>query len=225
MKNLTLAVAAALTIGAFSTPTLANYPEAANVSTYGVAVVDIGWIFDHHNAFTAAMEQMKAQMKQIEDQLKIERDKIAGMEKELQEITKTLSTTSPQYRAKDEEVARAKADFNLKMNSYRKDLMTKESQVYFQTYRQVNAAVAAYAKQRKIGLVLRFNGDAPSEDNRTDIIKAINNPIWYQDNIDITREVLTIVNGGAPSRVTTGQGNQAAPAVSSNPNGQIPLPK
>ncbi len=221
MKNLTLAVAAALFVGAYGTPTLANFPEAANVSTYGVAVVDIGYVFDNHKAFTAAMEQMKGQMKQIEDQLKAERDGIAKKEQELQDIAKQFNTTSPQYREKDEQVARAKADFNLKMNSLRKDLMTKESQVYFQTYRQVNAAVAAYAKQRKIGLVLRFNGDAPDEANRGDIIKAINNPIWYQDNIDITREVLTIVNGGVTAPTNVGPTGQP-PAVSTNPAGQLP---
>jgi Skp family chaperone for outer membrane proteins len=169
------------------------------------------------------MEQMKAQMKQIEDQLKAERDEIAKQEVALQDTAKQFSTTSPQYREKDEQLARAKADFNLKMNSLRKDLMTKESQVYFQTYRQVNAAVTAYAKQRKIGLVLRFNGDTPNADNRGDIIKAINNPIWYQDNIDITREVLTIVNGGAPAPVNAGTQAPAATVGTrpTSPTGQV----
>jgi Skp family chaperone for outer membrane proteins len=196
VKNLTLAVAAALTVGALSTPALADHPEAANVSKYGVAVVDVGYVFDNHRAFTAAMNAMKAEMKQIEDSLKGQRDKIAQQEADLVKQGTQVATTSPEYRKAEEDLARAKADFNLKMNSLRKDLMTKESQVYFKTYQQVSAAVTTYARQRNIGLVLRFNGDPPNPENRGDIIKAINNPIWHQDNIDITRHVLEIVNGG-----------------------------
>lgn len=199
MKNLSLAVAAALIIGALSTPAFADRPEAANVSKYGVAVVDVGYVFDNHQAFTAAMNAMKDEMKKIEDSLKAKRDAIAKKEAELVQLGETVATTSPQYRQAEEQLARAKADFNLQMQSLRKDLMTKESQVYFKTYQQVSNAVTAFARQRNIGLVLRFNGDQPNPDNRGDIIKAINNPIWYQDNIDITRHVLDIVNGTAPT--------------------------
>lgn len=213
MKNLTLAVAAALTVGALSTSALADHPEAANVSKYGVAVVDVGYVFDNHRAFTAAMNGMKDEMKKIEDALKAQRDAIAKQEADLVKLGTQVATTSQQYRDAEEALARAKADFNLKMNSLRKDLMTKESQVYFKTYQQVSAAVTTYARQRNIGLVLRFNGDPPNPDNRGDIIKAINNPIWHQDNIDITRHVLEIVNGGAaPAPGAATATRPAAPA-------------
>lgn len=215
MKTLSLAVAAALTIGALSTPAIADKPEAANVSKYGVAVVDIGWVFDNHQAFTAAMNSMKEEMKKIEASLKTRRDAIAKQEAELVKLSETMATTSREYRQAEEALARAKADFNLQMNSLRKDLMTKESQVYFKTYQQVSHAVTTVARQRNIGLVLRFNGDQPNPDNRGDIIKAINNPIWHQDNIDITRYVLDIVNGpGATAPPATAQ-NQ--PPVTANP--------
>lgn len=208
MKTLKLAVAAALSLSVFGAPALADYPEAANVSKYGIAVVDIGYVFDNHSGFVATMKSMKSQMEQIEQSLKTERDRIAAQEKQLAE---NLKPNTPEYKALDEQIARAKADFNLKMNSLRKDLMAKESQVYFQTYQQVRSAVTNYARQRNIGLVLRFNGEEPNPDVRPDIIKAINNPIWHQDNIDITREVLAIVNGGAATRVSNQQGAVAQP--------------
>lgn len=205
MKTLISAVAATVILGVTCTATQAAYPESANVSKFGVAIVDIGYIFDQHKSFTAAMEGMKKEMKQIEDSLKTKRDAIATQEKGLVEMAKTIATTSPQYKAADDRLARAKADFNLEMNKLRKDLMQRESRIYFQTYKQVKSAVARYAQQKNIGMVLRFNGNEPNPEVRPDIIKAINNPLWYYDNIDITREILDIVNGGPTAPVASGR--------------------
>ena len=59
-----------------------------------------------------------------------------------------------------------------------------------------------YAQQNNIGLVLRFNGDQVNPDRPEAILKAINKPVVSQNNIDITPDVLALLNrGGSPGGV------------------------
>ncbi len=197
VKTLPLAVAAALLTLATSYPAQAQHPEAANAPKFGIAVVDISYVFKEHKRFIATMEGMKNDMKGIEDQLKSKRDAIAQME----EARNRLEVGSADFKKLDDQLATEKAKFNLEMDRQRKNLMEKESQVYFSTYQEVSYAITNYAKQRNIGLVLRFNGDKPDPNKRPDILKDINKPVVFENNIDITRDILAIVNGGAATNV------------------------
>lgn len=193
MKTLTMAVAATLVSLAASVPAGAQHPEAVNAPKFGIAVVDISYIFKEHKQFIATMEGMKAEMEGIQGKLKSKRDSIAKME----EARNRLDPGSPDYKKLDNELATAKSNFNLEMDRLRKDLMERESKVYFSTYQKVSYAIANYAKQRNIGLVLRFNGDKPDPNKRPDILKDINKPVVYENNIDITRDILAIINNGS----------------------------
>lgn len=205
MKTLNLAVAAALVIGIASSSAQAQYPEAANAPKYGIAVVDISYVFKEYKNFTATMEKMKEQMKGLEANLKSKRDAIAQLEEE----RNRHNPGSDEFKTLDDKLATQKASFNLEMDRARKDLMEQESKVYFSTYQQVSYVIGEYAKQRNIGLVLRFNGERPDPNNSRDILKDINKPVVFENNVDITRDIVAILNGGA-----------AAPAVGS---GQQPL--
>lgn len=211
MKTFALAVAAALLIGVASPHAQAQHPEAANASTFGIAVVDISFVFKNHDQFKARMEQMKNEMKGIEDGLKAKRDGIARME----EARNNLKPGTPDYKLKDDELAQAKAGFNLEMNRLQKDLMEKESKIYYSTYRQISDTIANYAKQRRIGLVLRFSGDLPDPSNPKDILKDINRPVVFENNVDITRDIVTLVNSGQIPRSNA----TANPNVPGQPGG------
>ncbi|MEM9658727.1 MAG: hypothetical protein AAF961_10235, partial [Planctomycetota bacterium] len=68
------------------------------------------------------------------------------------------------------------------------------AKVYYQTYREVSAAVNNYARTNNIGLVLRFVGDQVDPNQREDVLRAINQPIVFQNSVDITPDVLTLLN-------------------------------
>jgi len=197
VKTVTQAVAAILFLGATTAPADAQHPEAANAPKYGVAVVDISYIFKEHKNFIATMEQMKSEMQGLEQKLKAKRDAIA----KLQEDRDLREPGSEDFKRLDDQLATEKAKFNLEMDRLRKDLMERESKVYFNTYQQVVYAIGNYAKQRNIGLVLRFNGDKPDPNDRNAILREINKPVVFENNVDITRDILAIVNGGAATEV------------------------
>ncbi len=87
-----------------------------------------------------------------------------------------------------------KAAFQLKMTRLRKDFLEREAKVYYETFQEVDQAVAYYAQNMGIGLVVRFNSEAPDPNVREDILRAINKPVVYQDQINITDDVLAMLN-------------------------------
>jgi Skp family chaperone for outer membrane proteins len=212
------AVAALSTIGLLHAQ--APNPAGANATKYNVAVVDISYIFKNHARFRTTMENMKKEMDGIEAELKADREKIAQNEQQ----RNTYNAGSAEYKKLDEEVARQMADFNLKMGRLRKDFLEREAKVYYQTYLEVVDAVKYYAKRQSIGLVLRFNGEPVDPAKRDDVLREINKPVVLQDQIDITPDVLVLLNrdqqptggqqSGQPVPQTarpTGSGSQLPP--------------
>lgn len=187
----TTAVAAAVSaFGVFSPVAQAQNAAGANASKHGVAVVDISYIFKKHARFRATMEQMKTEMESIEEELKADRDKIGQKEQQRD----AYNVGSPEYKNMDDEAARMKADFNLKMTRLRKEFLEREAKVYYQTYLEVSDAVSYYAKRHDIGLVLRFNGEPTDPNRREEVLREINKPVVFQNQIDITPDILTILN-------------------------------
>jgi Skp family chaperone for outer membrane proteins len=80
------------------------------------------------------------------------------------------------------------------MGKLRKEFLEREAKVYYQTYLEVVDAVKYYAKRQNIGLVLRFNGEPVDPNRRDDVLREINKPVVVQDQIDITPDVLALLN-------------------------------
>ena len=169
---------------------------SANAARFGIAVVDVNYIFKNYSQFKTAMEGIKTDIQQAEGKLKTSREAIQGKEAEARQF----EPNSNEFKQLDENLARQKADFNIKASRIRKDFQEREAKVYYQTYLQVSSAVQQYAKQNNIGLVLKFNGDEVNADNPKAILSAINKPVVTQNGIDITPDVLALLNrGGATS--------------------------
>ncbi len=133
---------------------------------------------------------MKKEMESAEGELKAERGQVQARE----EQRTSFKVGSPEFKKIDEEIARLKAEFNLKAGRIRKDFLEREAKVYYQTYLEVSNMVKYYAQQHSIGLVLRFNGDQVDPNRRESVLRAINDPIVHQNNIDITPDILALLN-------------------------------
>jgi Skp family chaperone for outer membrane proteins len=206
---LTTAVAASLSTFVYSHAQQAPPAQApqlsANVTKYGIAVVDISAIFKRHARFKATMDSMKAEMEKIEAELKADRETITKAEAH----RNTYNVGQPEYKRADEEVARMMAEFQLKMGRLRKDFMEREAKIYYQTYTEVVQAVNFYAKRNNIGLVLRFSGEAIDPNRRDDVLREINKQVVMQDSIDITLDVLMLLNSRDQSSPQQSNASQA----------------
>jgi Skp family chaperone for outer membrane proteins len=204
LVHFTAAAAAVLTLGVVSSQ--AQNPAGANAAKHGVAVVDISYIFKKHDRFRATMDSMKKEMETTESELKADRDKIAQME----EQRNAYNAGSAEYKAADEQLARNMAEFNLKMTKLRKEFLEREAKVYYQTYLEVSQAVGYYAQHHDIGLVIRFNGEPVDPNKREDVLREINKPVVFQNQVDITPDILALLNRDNASTAAKPAGAAAA---------------
>lgn len=168
---------------------------SANAGRFGIAVVDISYIFKNYARFTAEIEKLKTEMEGADGQLKADRDRLVAMEQQRD----TMKPGSADFKQLDEELARQKAEFSIKQGTIRRDFLEREAKVYYQTYNEVSNAVKYFAQQNNIGMVLRFNGDQIDPQQREDVMRAIMQPIVFQNNVDITPDILQVLGRGVPA--------------------------
>jgi Skp family chaperone for outer membrane proteins len=163
---------------------------SANVSKYGLAVVDINAIFKHHARLKATREAFKAETERAQAEMKADRDTITKAEAH----RNTFSVGSAEYKRADEEVARMMAEHQLKWSRVRKDFAERDAKIAYQTYQEIGQAVEYYAKRHNIGLVLRFSGEPVDPNRPEDVFRRMQEQVVMQDSIDITMEVLMLLN-------------------------------
>lgn len=192
------AIAALLTAAVAAYAQQASNPAGANAAKFGIAVVDIPYIFKNYARFRSTSDAMKKEMETIDANVKAERASIAQAEQQ----RNSFNAGTPEYKKADEELARMMAEFQLKTSKLQKDFMERQAKLYYQTYLDVVNAVNAYAKSHNIGMVMRFNGEEVDVNKKDDIMRDINKQVVFQNNIDITPDVLMLLNGGAQQTLT-----------------------
>jgi hypothetical protein len=173
----------------------------ANATRYGIAVVDISFVFKNYPKFLSSIEVLKKEMEAKDGELKQDRDRIIGLE----QARDALKPGSPDFKKADEDLARLKADFSIRQGTVRRDFLEKEAAIYYQTYMDISKTVSEYAMNHNIGLVLRFNGDPIDRSQREDVMRAITSPIVFENNVDITPEICTLLGIQLPRAAGTAQ--------------------
>lgn len=175
---------------------VANQAQAQQTSTAGtsVAVIDVPFIFKNHIRFKAAIDDIKKDIDQYKEFVTAEQAKIRAEAEKLQQYKQG----SAEFNALEEKVARMQVDLKLEGAKRQKVFMEREADVYFRSYREVEAAVANFAKRYGISLVLRFSGEEMDPDKRESIMQGINRLVVYQNRLNITQPVLDELNRQTP---------------------------
>ena len=202
------ALTALVAVAALGAPASAQNAAGANAVKYGVAVVDINYIFKNHQKFIASMEGMKTDFQAVETDVKGKQQQIIAA----QEQQKTFTPGSPEFKQLDEQIVRMTAGLQVDVTQKRKELVDREAKIYFDTYVEVTNTIKLYAEHKGIGLVLRFNGEEADPNNRESILRAINKAVHFQNSVDITPDVLAYLNRGTETAARPAAGGaQAAP--------------
>ncbi|RCS54593.1 OmpH family outer membrane protein [Bremerella cremea] len=167
---------------------------AQNAGSGNIAVIDIPVIFKNHALFKKQMDDLKASVDAAEAALTKERDSMKTMVDELQ----GYKAGTPEFKALEEKLAQLQAGLQVKVGMQKKDFMEKEARVYYNTYNQVTQTVATFAQRHNITLVLRYNSNDIDPTNRQSVLEGVNRPVIYQNQIDITYDILRILNNGVP---------------------------
>ena len=187
-----LAQGAAMAQAPVAVPQAQAQPQARPSSPMAhVAVIDVGYIFKNHVRFKAAMDKMKDEVMAAENGLKAERDRINGLMEQL----KGFNVGTAEYKKLEAEVAKGQGDFNVNAQLQKKDFMDREAKVYLQVYTEVEKAVEQFAREHRIAIVHRFDGEPLDPSDRNQILRGITKPIVYlESGIDITPDILKLLN-------------------------------
>ncbi len=167
-------------------------PPAAGAELAGtrVAVIDIALIFKHHDRFNGQMGDIKRDIEQFEAYV---RDQQNSMKAKAEEL-KNYNATSPEYRAKETELARLQADLQIKIGQERKKFLEREAGVYYHIYKEIESSVATFATRARIGLVLRFNSEEMKADDRASVLQGVNKAVVFEQGLDITPFIIADLN-------------------------------
>jgi Skp family chaperone for outer membrane proteins len=195
---LPVAAATVALLGVVTTSSTAQAQNAygANAQKYHIAVVDVSYIFKNHARHQQMIQSMKTEMTTTEAELKADGERIRQKE----EQRNTFQAGSKEYKDLDEQLASDVAQFKLKMDRLRKSFMEREATMYYAAYGDVSNIIQDYAVRHDIAIVIRYNGDKADPNRREDVLREINKTVMFQNQIDITPDILAIVNrdaGGA----------------------------
>ena len=174
-----------------------------------IALVDIAHIFKNYKKFTRLSDQMKADVKNRDQELRKLQESLQGLLKQRSQLTPGSTT----YKQMEQKIAQNKAQLELMADTARREFQRREANLYYQTYREVEQVIQKYARSRGITLVLRNSrNDGVNQSNPQDVIKRVSQQVVYaQPTMDITEVVLAALNqsGGAVKQRTSGPSNSS----------------
>lgn len=165
----------------------ATAPVSAEDTGHRIAVVDVAYIFKNHEGIKAQVGSVENNLKTYDGQLKQKRDELRQAAEQL----KTFKVGSPDYAAKEDQVAAMESKLRLDMARKKKELQDSEAKIYYDNYQQIAAGVKYLAQHYKINLVLRYNSeDMDLEKGDTVIRGVMKNIVYHDDALDMTKGVM-----------------------------------
>jgi Skp family chaperone for outer membrane proteins len=82
------------------------------------------------------------------------------------------------------------------MKVKREKFLADEAALYARWYRQVQKIVRETAAQKSIRMVVKTSPETFDDKDRAAVLQAVNRPIVFQDQLDITDEVIAAINAG-----------------------------
>lgn len=186
-------------------PTLAhgqtpNQPASnggASAERHGtsVAVVDIKFIFDNHQRFKNAMDEIKKDYDAFEAGV---RETETSLRKKLEEL-KGRPPGSEEFQRLEEEVAQTRSKVQLDIGRRQKQRVEAEALVYHNAYKEVEEKIKAFADRYGIDLVLQFSSTEIDPSKPDTVIRGLNRQVVFQRNLNITQYILDELNRGQPA--------------------------
>lgn len=159
-----------------------------------IALLNPDRIFKTHKPFQEQLAKLQEEAKEVEQT-------VQARQAELETATNQLRRTpqgTPEFTKLQIQVFKLQNDLQQFINSERQKLANKEAMLLLGFHRQLDAEVSKYAKARGIKLVIRQQETSLEENQQlTEIAKAINRAILYEEGLDITDEILKALGATA----------------------------
>ncbi len=161
----------------------------------GVAFLDITKVFKSHSRFNELMADLKADETKAETAMKGEVDYV----NRLMEDLKLAKPGTEEFSTREQEIARRRADMNVRIQLQRKEFLVREAKIYNQVYQELAKVVEEFAVANGISTVLRVSSDQVDPNDPQAVLQNINRQvIYFNRSLDITGAILDRLNRDAP---------------------------
>lgn len=172
-------------------PTPESTPPPLLAAQDGVRVIDLKKLFEGHERLKEQMKALKAEFDASALRVQAERNEIIKLEGDL----KSLPAGLPEYTQLEETILTRKSEWKLAGDKQLKEFRQKESKILWNTYSEIQNAVAAYCKANGVAMVIQFNSDPINASSPNDVVKAIGRQMVYVDpSRDITPAIENAIN-------------------------------
>jgi hypothetical protein len=137
------------------------------------------------------------------------------------EELRKLAAGSPKRKALEQQILKARADYELHGKKVTDEIRDTESKIILGLLGDLRAELDRYARANGVQLILRND---PTPEELTDprmILQEIHKPIVYQSGSDVTQPILQAMNAGVAAPRT----GQAPPRPSQAPPVSRPIPR
>lgn len=160
----------------------------------GVALVDVGKVFEAHPRFSQELEQLKMEAEQFKAGSVRLREEMAAKSERL----KMLTPGSQEFKDGESSLAQELARLEVEQRDAMRKLMQREAQLHYNTYQQVKQTITQYSASQGIRLVLRHNELELDVDNPNSVMQYVRgNVVYHAPGRDITPAIIQLVNGTA----------------------------
>lgn len=153
-----------------------------------VAVIDMNKVFKSHAGFKAAMDKMKGEVQTFETGLRQRHEKLQKAQQALR--ASQFKPGTPNFVKEERRIADEAAQVQVDTQLKKQEFLQRESKAYFTVYQQIQGAIAGYAQQNRISIVLRYSSEKMDPTNQQSVLAGVNNPIVYQQSQDITQVII-----------------------------------
>jgi Skp family chaperone for outer membrane proteins len=200
-------------------PRAAGTPSTPSVlARTRIALVNLHEVFKNYRKFQVFREQLKAEADGYERVLKDKNQRLEALQNEY----KKTETTQQRKDQIESEARTIKIEMEDVKQTATKKLTKIQDDQLTTIYLEVDQVVRDYAKGNEIDLVLRYNeewtNDFYSPEN---VVRRLNMAFWpmyYDKSMDITNQVLDVLNRKYASAGTPNTNTNVVPASVKPPN-------
>jgi hypothetical protein len=170
--------------------------DAAPPDAVQVGAIDMKRVFDAFRSYRKAKAELDAQVAAEEHEVRRQHAVIGA----LVDATNELEHGSAEYVALERDIREKSTILIRHIESAKARLIKAESEMYLQSYREIQRVVAAIAAERNIQIVLRETTEAQAKRSKLDneILRMLDHPVVYpnprNEIIDLTSAVIRRIN-------------------------------
>jgi Skp family chaperone for outer membrane proteins len=191
-------------------------PAVAPLQTH-MAIFNLSYVIKNYKRFDTFQEDNKQLIKQYDDQLMKLKTTYDAKQASLKDTTKPLPESQRDQTVKEiKEIERHMQDLQ---EDGRQAVGKKEGEQFKILYKDIEAAVVAYARSHNIELVMHYNDVLEPADKYSpaNISRKLGyggfTPIYNDPRMDITQELVKMLNSALPSNNAVQPVSGTAPAT------------